>query len=128
MDGVNLDRNPANIRDLDRNIPYQPNQAASYFLLAVLSGILLSVSCLCGECIALKLAPPPPPIPPPHRHNTSESSDSARGGPDPEVSFMHVRLSPKAQLSPDGCVIFAFSQPSQIENKVTDNRVKLDRV
>ena len=56
------------------------NQAASYFLLAVLSGLLLSVSCLCGECIALKLAPPPPRLPPLQRHNSS--SDAAREAKD----------------------------------------------
>ena len=64
------------------------NQAASYFLLAVLSGILLSVSCLCGECIALKLAPPPPRLPPLQRHNSS--SDAARATKDVTVS-KHTR-------------------------------------
>jgi hypothetical protein len=34
-----------------------PERAVSYFLLAVLSGLLVGVCCLCGECIALRLAP-----------------------------------------------------------------------
>ena len=57
---------------VEKHLPQQ-NQAASYFLLAVLSGILLSVSCLCGECIALKLAPQPSP-PPPQQHLSSNTA------------------------------------------------------
>ncbi len=57
-----------------------PEKAATYFLLAVLSGLLVGVSCLCGECIATRMiAPPlPPPPPPPPPLSTAGSSTKVR--------------------------------------------------
>ena len=69
------------------------NQAASFFLLAVLSGILLSVSCLCGECIALKLAPPPP-----QRQQLNSSEAAMKSVPEESDKFAPLRQSGLVQL------------------------------